>query len=90
MIYCIGLIDGGCQSYFLGIPAVEGWTYFYQDIQTMNNINMMLVMLLVISPTLIHSRTVRRLSYAAPVPVGVAQNYEDDKVPVVEGLDEEY
>ena len=65
-------------------------TYFYQDIQTMKNITIMLAMLLVISPTLIHSRTERRLPYAFPVPVGVAQNYEDDKVPVVEGLDEEY
>ena len=47
-------------------------------------------MLLVISPTLIHSRTERRLPYAFPVPVGVAQNYEDAKIPTVEGLEEEY
>ena len=47
-------------------------------------------MLLVISPTLIHSRTVRRLPYAVPVHVGEAQNYEDAKIPTVEGLEEEY
>ena len=65
-------------------------TYFYQDIQTMKNINIMFVMLLVISTALIQSRTLRRLPYDVPLPMGVAQNYEDAKIHSGEGLDEEY
>ena len=56
----------------------------------MKNINIILAMALVISPTIIHSRTLQRLPYGVHLPVGVAQNYEDAKIHSGEGLDEEY
>ena len=32
MSYCIGLTNGGCQRFFLGFPAVEGWRLVAADL----------------------------------------------------------